>query len=109
MKKDKKENKVEKAAPKKRAKNSQDASGQDVSSCSAADSRSAPSDPSAVSAKPQKGVTEKEKTRLKKAIKVFKLSYVVPYWSRAAVGLKVPKQDGHGGLSQARLQVTFSL
>ena len=96
--------KVEKAAPKRRTKKSQDASVQDVSSGSAS-APSAPSAPSAVSEKPQKGVTEKEKTRLKKLIKTFKLSHVVPYWSRAAVGLKVPKPDG--GLSQALLQVTF--
>ena len=46
-------------------------------------------------------VTGKQKDGLKKMIKVFQRSTVVPYWSRAAVGLKVPKSDGGTGLSQA--------
>ena len=42
-----------------------------------------------------------EKERLKGSIKTtYSYSFVVPYWSRGAVGLKVPMKGG-GGMTQA--------
>eukprot|EP00435_Cladocopium_sp_Y103_P042006 s1768_g11.t1 len=53
-------------------------------------------------ARPQPNrVSEEIKRKLHPLIKTFEHTYVVPYWSRAAVGLKV--RDASGALSQAGL------
>ena len=85
-------------APKKKARKAAPKSATDSAGSSA------PSAPSAAEPKTPKkvsprAITGKKKEDLKKLIKVFSYSYVVPYWSRAAVGLKIPKEEG--GLSQA--------
>ncbi|CAL1163796.1 unnamed protein product, partial [Cladocopium goreaui] len=62
--------------------------------------QSKPTPPKAAKAKPQVVLSEDDKESMKKGIQTFDHSTVVPYWSRAAAGLKVTTE---AGTSQAKL------
>ena len=56
--------------------------------------QSKPTPPKAAKAKPQVVLSEDDKESMKKGIQTFDHSTVVPYWSRAAAGLKVTTEAG---------------
>lgn len=56
--------------------------------------QSKPTPPKAAKAKPQVVLSEDDKESMKKGIQTFDHSTVVPYWSRAAAGLKVTMEAG---------------